>query len=96
MLMEFEIKQRQSIIVYLQHLKQSKQLRKYGSIQYVSRKMKYAVLYLDKEDVAQTVAKLEQLRFVKQVLLSPRAELREKYTAELYRLTDEDRDKIKR
>ncbi|WP_178197293.1 YlbG family protein [Ligilactobacillus sp. Marseille-Q7487] len=94
--MEFEIKQRQSIIVYLQHLKQSKQLRKYGSIQYVSRKMKYAVLYLDKEDVAQTVAKLEQLRFVKQVLLSPRAELREKYTAELYRLTDEDRDKIKR
>gem|GEM_PF-4564928 len=43
--MPFEIKQRQSIVVYLYHLKQSKILRKYGTIQYVSRKMKY-VFYI--------------------------------------------------
>lgn len=94
--MEFEITQRQSIIVYLQHLKQSKQLRRYGSIQYISRKMKYAVLYLNKSDIDETVIKLEQLKFVKKVLISPRAELKEHYSADLYRLTDEDRDKIKR
>lgn len=94
--MEFEIKQRQSIIVYLQHLKQSKQLRRYGSIQYISKKMKYAVLYLNKSEIDETVTKLEQLKFVKKVLISPRAELKEHYSADLYRLTDEDRDKIKR
>ena len=91
--MDFEIKQRQSIVVYVQHLKQTKQLRRYGTIQYVSRKMKYAVLYLDKDDVSKTVEKLEQLRFVEKVLLSMRTQLKEQYSAEVYRLNDEDRDK---
>lgn len=44
--MDFEIKQREGLIVFLYHLKNSRQLRKYGTIHYVSKKMKYVVLYV--------------------------------------------------
>lgn len=42
---------RRGVIVYLYHLRQSKQLRRYGNLQYVSRKMKYALIYMDEVDV---------------------------------------------
>ena len=47
--MSFEAKARRGVIVYLYHLRQSKQLRRFGNIQYVSRKMKYALVYMDEE-----------------------------------------------
>lgn len=49
--MAFEAKKRRGVIVYLYHLRQSKQLRRYGNLQYVSRKMKYALIYMDEVDV---------------------------------------------
>ena len=71
--MEFEIKSRQGVFVYLYHLKQSKQLRRFGTISYVSRRMKYVVLYMDSADVSENVKKIEKLRFVKGVELSERS-----------------------
>ncbi|MEY8661499.1 YlbG family protein [Ligilactobacillus faecis] len=97
--MMFEIKQRRGVIVYLHHLRQSKQLRRYGSIQYVSRKMKYALLYMDEVDVEKTVAKLKQLRFVKRVELSQRPELKTEFDEQgkkAYKLTEEDQEKFDR
>ena len=76
--MEFEIKSRQGVFVYLYHLKQSKQLRRFGTISYVSRRMKYVVLYMDSADVSENVKKIEKLRFVKGVELSERPNLRTK------------------
>ena len=55
--MAFEAKKRRGVIVYLYHLRQSKQLRRYGNLQYVSRKMKYALIYMDEVDVKKTVEK---------------------------------------
>ncbi|GAW63250.1 YlbG family protein [Ligilactobacillus acidipiscis] len=92
--MPFEIKQRQSIVVYLYHLKQSKILRKYGTIQYVSRKMKYVVLYLDQDKVAETMEKVAKLKFVKAVVKSPRPEIKRDFqNGEIYKMTEEDQDK---
>ena len=81
--MEFEIKSRQGVFVYLYHLKQSKQLRRFGTISYVSRRMKYVVLYMDSADVSENVKKIEKLRFVKGVELSERPNLRTEYESNL-------------
>ncbi|HSO58514.1 MAG TPA: DUF2129 domain-containing protein, partial [Paenisporosarcina sp.] len=35
---------RQGLIVYVHHLKQAKSLRKYGHVQFISRKLKYVVM----------------------------------------------------
>ena len=93
--MEFEIKSRQGVFVYLYHLKQSKQLRRFGTISYVSRRMKYVVLYMDSADVSENVKKIEKLRFVKGVELSERPKLRtdESNLDSGFKQTEEDCEK---
>jgi uncharacterized protein YlbG (UPF0298 family) len=71
--------ERQGIIVYLQHLKQAKSFRKYGHVHYISRKMKYVVLYCDMEDVDTTMSKIERLPSVKKVLPSYRPFVKTEY-----------------
>lgn len=61
---------RQGVIVYLHTLKQAKMLRKFGNIHYVSKKLKYVVIYTDMEDVETLSEKLRSYSFVKKVELS--------------------------
>ncbi|WP_409305309.1 YlbG family protein [Peribacillus sp. SCS-155] len=61
---------RQGIIVYLHTLKQAKMLRKFGNIHYVSKKLKYVVIYANMEDVEAISDKLRSYSFVKKVELS--------------------------
>lgn len=70
---------RQGLIVYVHHLKQAKSLRKYGHVHYISRKLKYAVLYMDQDVIEMTKAKLLKLPYVKQVLESQRPFLKTEY-----------------
>ncbi|GAJ25350.1 cytosolic protein [Liquorilactobacillus sucicola DSM 21376 = JCM 15457] len=96
--MDFKINERQSIIVYLYHLKNSKQLRRYGTIHYVSRRMKYVVLYIDRSAMSETLKKLKEIRFVKRVALSPRSNIKINFGDEVgttYKLTEEDREKYR-
>lgn len=58
---------RQSIIIYLHNLRQAKALRKYGHVHYISRKMKYVVLYCNQEEVPAIIRKVEQLSYVKKI-----------------------------
>lgn len=66
---------RVGLVVWVYSLKQVRALRHYGTVMYVSKKMKYAYLYLDQAAVADTSAKLEKLRFVRKVSVSKRPEL---------------------
>lgn len=61
---------RQGIIVYLHTLKQVKMLRRFGNIHYVSKKLKYVVLYTNMDDVEAIVEKLNSYSFVKKVEIS--------------------------
>lgn len=58
---------RQGIIVWLHSLKQIKQLRRFGNIHYVSKKLKYVVIYMDMDSVDGTIDKIKSLSFVKRV-----------------------------
>jgi uncharacterized protein YlbG (UPF0298 family) len=58
---------RQGIIVWLQSLKHSRHLRKFGNIHYISKRLKYVVLYCNMEQVDEMMKKLASLPFVKRV-----------------------------
>ena len=63
---------RQGVIIYLHHLRQAKSLRKYGHVHYISKKMKYVVLYCNQNEVETVINKVELLPTVKKVLPSYR------------------------
>ncbi|RAK23247.1 uncharacterized protein YlbG (UPF0298 family) [Anoxybacillus vitaminiphilus] len=67
---------RQGIIVWLYSLKHSKHLRKFGNIHYVSKRLKYVVLYCNMDEADYVMKKIAALPFVKQVELSYRPYLK--------------------
>ena len=73
--MSFDIVERQGLIVWLYTLKHLKSIRKYGHVHYISKKLKYVVLYVDAYQAAQTVEQLERYHFVRQVDPSYRADI---------------------
>ncbi len=70
---------RQGLIVYVQQLKQAKSLRKYGHVHFISRKLKYVVVYMDQDKIEATKEKLSKLPYVKKVLESQRPFLKTEY-----------------
>ena len=76
-----EKQSRQALIVWMYSNKKVKQLQKYGFVYYVSRKMKYAVLYTDVSEADHIQKNLEKLHFVRQVDMSPRQAMATDYAA---------------
>lgn len=75
------ITERTGLILWLNHLKAVKVLEKYGTIHYVSKKMKYAVLYINKDRLEQTTKQLQGLNFIQKVERSFRNEIRTEYNS---------------
>ncbi len=63
---------RQGIAVWLTSLKFARQLRRFGNVHYVSKKMKYVIIYCDQEEVNEMVEKLQSFHFVRDVQPSMR------------------------
>lgn len=61
------IGQRQGLIVWLSSIKHAKMLRRFGNVHYVSKKLKYAVLYCNQEEIDELMNKLTSYSFVKKV-----------------------------
>ncbi|MGG5316164.1 YlbG family protein [Enterococcus sp. AZ072] len=72
---EFTVQKRRGIVVWVYSLKQLKTLKRYGLIHYVSRKMKYVVLYVNEEALEESEEKLQALHFVRQVERSYRPDV---------------------
>lgn len=70
---------RQGLIVYVHQLKHAKSLRKYGHIQFISRRLKYVVMYCDVEEIEAMKIKLQRLPFVKDVVESYRPFLKTEF-----------------
>jgi len=71
--------QRQGIIVWMYSLKQVKLMRKYGNIHYVSKRLKYVVIYNDMNNVQNIIEKIKALPFVKRVEPSYKPFLKQEY-----------------
>ena len=61
------LSQRQGLIVWLNSIKQAKMLRKFGNVHYVSKRLKYVVLYCNQNEIEELTAKLTSFSFVKKV-----------------------------
>jgi uncharacterized protein YlbG (UPF0298 family) len=59
--------QRQGLVVWLYTLKQAKMLRRFGNVHYVSKKLKYAVIYCNQSEIETVMEKLKSHSFVKKV-----------------------------
>ena len=59
--------QRQGIIVWLFSLKQAKMLRRYGNVHYISKRLKYVVLYTNQSEAETLMEKINSHSFVKKV-----------------------------
>gem|GEM_PF-101697 len=75
----FMDRQRQGLIIWLYSLKQAKSLRKYGNIHYVSKRLKYVVLYCDAEEINELMEKIQSYSFVKKVEPSYRPFVKTEY-----------------
>lgn len=58
---------RQGIIVWFQHRKNLKHIKKYGNLLYVSRKLRYAVLYINQNELETTMEKMLKLPFISRI-----------------------------
>ena len=92
---EFIMQKRRGIIVCVYSLKQLKTLKRYGLVHFVSRKMKYVVLYVNEETVEEVEEKLQTLHFVRQVERSYRPDIEMNFadrigTKAAYQVKDDD------
>lgn len=78
----FEWVNRRALIIYLKQLKYVRQLRRYGVIQYVSKKMKYVVLYVNEGQVDSLQKIIRQLPGVIKVEISRRPDIKTDYNVE--------------
>lgn len=62
--------ERIGLAVWLTTLKHTRQLRRFGNVLFVSKKLKYAVIYCSRDDVEQTMERIQSLHFVRSVELS--------------------------
>jgi uncharacterized protein YlbG (UPF0298 family) len=74
------VKERSGLIVWLHSTKNIRALRRYGSIYYFSRRLKYVSMYCDLDEREEIVNRLEKLRYVKRVDLSFLHEIKREYT----------------
>lgn len=83
---------RQGLIVWFQHRKNLKKIKRYGNLIYASKRMRYAILYVDQAGIDGTAERLLSYPFVSKVEYSERPFIRteyegkntENYKAELY------------
>jgi len=65
--MSFERTKRRALIVHLKNVRQARQLRRFGIVNYISEKMNYATIYMDEKDIPTKKALIERLGFVESV-----------------------------
>jgi len=58
---------RQGLVVWFQHMKNIKQIKRLGHLIYVSRKMKYAIIYVNQSEIEVIESKLSKYSFISKV-----------------------------
>jgi uncharacterized protein YlbG (UPF0298 family) len=74
---------RSGLIVWVNDVKAARNLDKYGSLHYISKKMHYAVLYVNTDKMDEIVRNLMRLPYVKKVERSYRNEIKTEYNSNM-------------
>ncbi len=65
--MSFEITPRRALIVHLHNTRQARQLRRFGIVKYISDAAKYAIIYMNDDEIEQKAKLIDRLGFVASV-----------------------------
>ena len=55
---------RQGLIVWFQHKRNIKQIKRFGHLIYVSKKMRYAVIYVNQDDIEDIEQSMSKLSYI--------------------------------
>ena len=80
----FEKKDRISLTVYLHYNRDARKLNKYGDIVYHSKRLRYVLVYMDKDKVDVAITKLKKEKFVKKLVPSYIKELDQNFVGSLW------------
>jgi uncharacterized protein YlbG (UPF0298 family) len=72
----FTIQKRRLLVVYLYSLKPMKNLKRFGVVIYVSRKMNYALIYMNEEEIEEAEKKINKFHFVRYTQISYRPDVK--------------------
>lgn len=81
--------ERRALVVWMYTLKPIKQLKRFGNIHYISKRLKYIYLYVNEDEVESTMEKISNFHFVRKVEISPRNQIRMDFTQILPELREE-------
>lgn len=70
---------RLGVAIWLKHPRMAKNLRKYGSIHYISKRLNYVSMYVDAAEINEVIRVMERLPFVTRVERSHRHEIPVEY-----------------
>jgi uncharacterized protein YlbG (UPF0298 family) len=66
---------RLGLAVYVKNVKSARNLRKFGNVHYVSRRLNYVSMYVPEDTLEQTIERISRLDFVTRVERSHRHEI---------------------
>lgn len=66
----FQKQQRIGLVIYLYYNRDARKVMKYGDLYYHSRRSRYLVIYINKEDMEEKLKDISRLTFVKEVKVS--------------------------
>lgn len=55
---------RQGLIVWFQHKRNIKQIKRFGHLIYVSKRMKYAVIYVNQDEIEEVEQAMSKLSYI--------------------------------
>lgn len=70
---------RLGLAVWIKHTRMAKNLRKFGTIHYISKRLNYVSMYVDANEIEEVIRVLERLPFVTRVEPSHRHEIPVEY-----------------
>ncbi|WP_054958368.1 YlbG family protein [Paenibacillus dakarensis] len=73
--------ERTGYIIWVSDVKAARNLEKYGSVHYISRRMQYVVMYVNAERAEETVKNIRRLSYVRKIERSYRNEIKTEYSS---------------
>lgn len=75
--------ERSGIIIWVNDVKAARNLERFGSVHYISKKMHYVAMYVNANKLDETVRNIQKLPYVKKVERSYRNEIKTEYSSDV-------------
>jgi uncharacterized protein YlbG (UPF0298 family) len=75
--------ERTGLIIWVNDTKAAKNLERFGSVHYISKKMHYVVLYVHAAKLDESIRNIQRLPYVKKVERSYRNEIKTEYSTNI-------------